>query len=440
MPSEVIEQLLLQLTPASMGTMRERAAEFSSPMEMKLTAIALSPVYRAAAETALDRFWSDPSRNQRLPFSVNSRREVIIGSGYHAAVYATTRARLGYPKPIVLERSRRVGGTFAMTESPTFYLNSRNRPGKGGLAGDRRASLNYLPGAPIQAANISMLEYQTNADMAFAIRIALAEHADVMTGVTVDSLYGSDLAVTTEDESYTLVPGRIIDARGLGDPTATSDPASRIFNFPDFMKHMSGTWPLRGVRQVAVVGGGDSAKCAVEAIIGIGPQSSLTVPVLDNVERIDWYAENLPSNCNTWRRDVRGRYQAIGPSLRADRFGERRINVYNESAPEPIALPSGDALIGGRSYDMIVMATGGGEQLLPGLNRRDTEDYYVGGRVVARRGYNINENLFRVGPHARLPFDEQEKDSGVADIPANAVSMFRTGTKTAALAADLPNL
>lgn len=435
MPSEVIEKLL-RLRPASLEAMRERAAEFSSPMEMQLTAIALSPVYRETAETELDRFWSDRSRFTQL-YRADRRREVIIGSGYHAAVYATQRARLGYPKPIVLERSSRVGGTFAMTDRPTFYLNSRNRPGRGGLAGDRRANLNYLPGAPIQAANISMSEYQTNADMAFAIRIALAEYADVFTGVTALGAAGSDLQITTDGDDYVLTPGRIIDARGLGDPVVTSDPISRIFNFPDFMKHMTGQWPLRGVRQVAVIGGGDSAKCAVEALIGIGPQSSLTIPVLDNVDRIDWYAESLPFDCADWRKAVRGRYQAIGPSLRADRFGERRINIFHQRV-SPVALPSGDALIGGRSYDMIVMATGSAEKRLPGLSPASYSSYEVGGRFVAKKSFDYN--VFRVGPHADLQFDAAERASGVADIAANAVSMFRTGSKTAALAASLPNL
>lgn len=437
MPSEVIEKLL-ELKPAALEPMRERAAEFSSPMEMQLTAIALSPVYRETAEIELDRFWADSTRVMRLPFSTNRRREVIIGSGYHAAVYATQRARLGYPKPIVVERSSRVGGTFAMTDRPTFYLNSRNRPGRGGLAGDRRANLNYLPGAPIQAANLSMSEYQTNADMAFAIRIALAEYADVFTGVTVLGATGNDLQITTDGDEYALTPGRIIDARGLGDPVSGSDPVSRIFNFPDFMKHMTGQWPLRGVRQVAVIGGGDSAKCAVEALIGIGPQSSLTIPVLDNVDRIDWYAPDLPSDCSEWRQEVRGRYQGIGPSLRADRFGESRINIFNQRAT-PLGLPSGDALIGGRSYDMIVMATGSTETQLPGLVYGDFSPYFVGGRAVATKGFN-SEDTFRVGPHAYLGFDAAERASGVADIAANVVSMFRTGSKTAALAASLPNL
>ena len=56
--------------------------------------------------------------------------------------------------------------------------------------------------------------------------------------------------------------------------------------------------------------------------------------------------------------------------------------------------------------------------------------------VVARKHYNLP--AFRVGPHARLPFTRQEREDGIADIPANGVSMFRTASKTAALAVTLP--
>src|SRR5204862_584853 len=107
---------------------------------------------------------------------------------FHAAVYSAVRVLTGYPRPLVLERSQRPGGTFAMTGRPTFYLNSRNRPGTAGLAGDQGASLNYLPGAPIQAANVSMTEYQANTDMAFVIRLALAQYAEVVTNTNVLSV------------------------------------------------------------------------------------------------------------------------------------------------------------------------------------------------------------------------------------------------------------
>jgi hypothetical protein len=55
---------------------------------------------------------------------------------------------------------------------------------------------------------------------------------------------------------------------------------------------------------------------------------------------------------------------------------------------------------------------------------------------VARK--HVGWPVYRVGPHARLSFTDVEYTTGIADTPANAVSMFRTGPKTAALAASLP--
>src|SRR5262249_3080466 len=138
---------------------------------------------------------------------------------FHAAVYAAIRVLCGYPRPLVLERDARAGGAFAMTTRPTFYLNSRNRAGSAGLAGDQGASLNYLPGAPIQAANVSMAEYQTNTDMAFVIRLALAQFADVVTNANVLSVSRDGAGVEIEIADRDPLPaGRVIDARGLGDP------------------------------------------------------------------------------------------------------------------------------------------------------------------------------------------------------------------------------
>src|SRR6266581_1325462 len=176
-PSAQIESVLTavalrQAASAGMRAMMQRESEFPSPLEARLTGIALDPYGRDVADQVLDASWSDEPRQQDALDSSSTDREVIIGSGFHAAVYAATRVLSGYPRPLVLERGERAGGTFAMTARPTFYLNSRNRPGNAGLAGDQGASLNYLPGAPIQAANVSMLEYQTNTDL-FVIRLAL---------------------------------------------------------------------------------------------------------------------------------------------------------------------------------------------------------------------------------------------------------------------------
>ena len=104
----------------------------------------------------------------------------------------------------------------------------------------------------------------------------------------------------------------------------------------------------------------------------------------------------------------------------------------------PVALP-GAGLIDGRTYDLVVVCTGNQESDIDELDFASFYEYEApDDDVVARQHYNLP--VFRVGPHARLPFTGREREDGIADIPENRVSMFRTATKTAALAATLPAL
>nr|WP_296073291.1 hypothetical protein [uncultured Actinoplanes sp.] len=323
-----------------------------------------------------------------------------------------------------------------MTARPTFYLNSRNRAGNPGLAGDQRASLNYLPGAPIQAASLSMAEYQTNTDMAFVIRVTLAQFADVVTDARVLAAGPAGTGVQIDlDGRVPVRAGRIIDARGLGDPDDAGINGTTIVTFSQFMRRMAGPWPLQGVRRVAVIGGGDSAKCAIESLLGIAPPPVVAAAALDTVDSIDCYAEALPETCEQWQREVRGRYQAIGRYLRPDRRGVRRLTVLTRRA-RPIALPA-MALVDGRTYDLVIVCTGYQETVIDGLELSHFSSYVIpGAEVVALEHDDIP--AYRVGPHARLRFTTRESEEGIATIRANAVSMFRTATKTAALAATLP--
>ncbi len=439
-PSAPIEALLTavlvkQGASEGMRAITRRESEFPNPLAAKLTGVALDPTARTYADEVLDAYWSDESRQQDTLDASSTTREVIIGSGFHAATYAAVRVLSGYPKPLVLERVARVGGTFAMTARPTFYLNSRNRAGTAGLAGDQRAALNFLPGAPIQAANVGMLEYQTNIDMALVIRLALAQFADVVTNATVLSVIreGTGVEIEVADRSPVLA-GRVIDARGVGDPVSQDIAnGSTVLTFGQFMARMAGMWPLRGVRRVAVVGGGDSAKCAVESLLGIAPQPYMAAAALDSVQGIDWYADRLPSTCDGWQQQIRGRYQAIGRYLRPGRL----LTVIGRRA-RPVALP-GAGLIDGRTYDLVVVCTGNQETDIDELDFASFYEYEApDDNVVARQHYTLP--VFRVGPHARLPFTGREREDGIADIPENRVSMFRTATKTAALAATLPAL
>lgn len=420
---------------SGLRVMMEREKEFPDRLAAQLTGIALDPASRAYVDQGLDNFWQF---SRRLPYYST---EVIIGSGFHAAVYAATRVQRGFPRPLVLERSSRAGGVFAFP-GPVFYLNSRNRGGGLGLAGDTGTNPNYLPGAPIQTASLSTGDFQTNADMAFVIRLALAQYADVRTRSEVSEVRSNF------DDSYSLYlsngsainASRIIDVRGLGDPR-DEDKAngSNILTFPQFMRRMAGIWPLRGVRRAAVIGNGDAARVSIEALLGIGPQPAMTPAMLDKVERVDVYG-SLPATMESWCRSERGRYNKIGRSLRPDRFGIKRLNVYPNGRPEPVSLPE-MALVNGRAYDLIILATGNREIDIPGLPSYDfgnLDTRVVKGIPVGLQGFGDNRNIFRVGPHAKLPFTIQEEDAGVADIDNNRVSMFRLASKTATLAADLP--
>lgn len=421
----------------SMQALMYRAAEFASPLQARLTGLMINAGGRELTNQFLDDWWSQPQRQQELLQAGTSEREIIIGGGFHAAVYAAGRVLRGLPKPLVLERDDRVGGTFAMTERPTFYLNSRNRGGNPGPAGDYGASPNHLPGAPVQAANLSMAEYQSNADLALVVRLTLAQYADVVPAAAVTAVTDHDGALTLALAGRDPVSAaRVIDARGLGDPRSQSTAnGATLLSFAQLMRRMAGSWPLRGVRRVAVIGDGDSATCAVEALLGIAPPPPMAAVALDTLERIDWYAPQLPATCRRWRKTVRGRYQAIGRHLRPDRFGVRRLRLLNRRAT-PVALADA-ALIDSQTYDLAILCTGNQETRIDGLQPEDFTPFSLPtGLPVARVHYDLP--VFRVGPHARIPFTFQERDDGIADFTGNAVSMFRTAAKTAALAATLP--
>jgi hypothetical protein len=229
---------------------------------------------------------------------------------------------------------------------------------------------------------------------------------------------------------------RLIDARGLGDPRDRKIAnGTTVLTFAQFMQRMAGNWPLRGLRRVAVVGGGDSANCAVEALLGIAPPPAMAAAALDHVDRIDWFCETLPASCKQWQKQVRGRYQAIGRYLRPDRNGVRRLTVRQRRA-RPIALPDA-ALIDGRTYDLVVLCTGNREVEIDGLNEGSFTLYTTPDDISVAR---IHRSMpaFRVGPHANLFFSGYDYLDGIAEIKENVNSIFRTAPRTAALAASLP--
>lgn len=412
----------------------QRRSDFSSTLEMQLAGIAMVPEARQQMNDTLTDYWE--ARDLRFPDDL-SGREVLIGAGFHAATWAAARVLAGFPRPVVLEQGNgsQVGGAFAVSLNPVFRLNSRARPGRPGLPDQDRA-LNYLPGALLQPSMISSEEYPDNADMAWIIRLTLAQYADVFTGVTVERIAastGSLMSVTTS--SGTIEGCRVIDARGVSQPAPGKNPDAPTFM--ELMARMGGMFPLRGMQQVAVIGSGNSAQCAVESLLGMAPGNTSALG-LDYVTRVDWYTGGKVASltCEQYRQAQRGRYVRIAqylkgnvsnPSTRLRLMGDRGY-----ATPVP-----GGVLVNDRTYDMAVLCTGSKLEPLGGT----VLSYYPlrangTGTVVARSADPFP--LYRIGPAADLDFSNAEAQAGITANPPSKVAIFRLAARTAALAAMLP--
>lgn len=430
---------------AGIEACRERQDDFSSVTEMTLTGIAMVPEARRMVNDRLTAYWD--ARTVKGLGSVSLfNREVIIGGGYHAAVYAACRVLMGYPRPIVLERGdgEAVGGAFAVSLEDVFGLNSRNRPGGAGLP-DQDKSLNYLPagtGIP-QLSMITAREYPTNADIAWLIRLLLAQFAEVYTGITVTGLAAASSFRVRVRGSGGLddTVGRVLDARGLGDTAKPAGLGSAVLTFAEFMQRMGRMFPLRGVGQLAIIGGGNSGLCAAESALGIAPGS--TSPVgLDYVNRVDLYATSLDgSTCDAFRSGSRGRYirlaQFLDGNVSQPTTRLRIMSASGYASPMPAGV-----IVNDRTYDMAVLCTGAQRAALTDpFGRYDLVRPAGNGpdaTAVASQGGSFE--TYRIGPAAGIDFSPAEVRAGVSEIPNNTVAMFRLGPRTASLAAYLKPL
>lgn len=411
-------------------TLMTRARQFTDERTAMLAGIALHEPSRRHFDDMLDNMWSDepPSRHN----------EVVVGAGLHAAIYCAIRVASGYKRPLVLEANERAGGAMAMTREAGFWLNSRNRPGPLGVPG-QLASLNVLPGAPVQPSDIGGGDYQSNRDLAWIIRATLAMNATVATGQRVEAVEPKNAGdyryrLLRESGSVICLANRVIIAPGLGDPNAltTAFESRRLITFAQFMERMDGPFPLQGLNRVAVVGAGDSGKTAVEALTGKGPSTRWSVASLDWPQTIDWYGCAF-TNCKGWEQDNRSRYRGIGVLL-GQEGAPRRVNPK----PRAGALSGGyDAVyVNGMPYDLVINCTGftGNLPITPW----SYESNEVGGRVCALTA--SGEDVHVVGPATRLPFSDDEKSymPTVVSNRDNSTALFRWADRTATFSADLP--
>lgn len=446
--------------------MLQRVNEFATPETAVLAGVAADPTLRATFDAALDRKFS---RKAYTNDSYAPVGEVVIGSGLHAAIYCAARVAQGHRKPWVLEGQSRVGGVFAMTRNPSFYLNSRNRPGPLSTPGRREGALNVLPGSFIQPADLSGDEYQINTDLAFAIRTTLAANANVLTGWKVKSIRGRSSSGFGNDYKYTwdltverprgnavVSALRVIVATGMGEPVLLpeQDKYDRIMDYQQFMSRLDSPFPLKGMKRIAVIGAGDSGKTVIEALNGQGPTRGSSVASLDWPNVIDWYGVGAGQDedgytddtCLTrrgWQNNNRSRYQGIARLLpRSEEYDETaRVQPLGERA-RTIAQGFDCVYVNGKVYDYAVTCLGWRQprssSVLDAFGQGlQTRPYLDKGLIVGGR---INTyQFFAVGPAAQLEVSDDERSASpqAANIPENTVSIYRYAGKTAALAAAL---
>lgn len=418
---------------------QERESEYPNKMAARLVGIASSPAARRHFDRTLDERWSKST--------ISEADEVIIGGGFHAAVYAAIRVANGFPRPLVLEESQHAGGTFAMSSSPAFFLNSRNRPGDLGIPGNGGA-LNVLPGAPIQPAHLSSDEYQRNSDVAFVVRATLAMNADVRTGVKVNSIQRTE-ASKKYRYRLSLAGGaivranRVIVATGIGKERRFDVRHDRIVTFSELMERMDGHYPLQGLSRVAVIGNGDSGRAAVEALTGQGPNASWSTAALDYVELIDWYGLARVISATSlgiqqrvaWEGCNRSRYKGIGRLFTGGFDGTSRIKPRLSASA--VSGGFGVAYVDERPYDLVVDCRGYERDSVGLPDDSGIIERAVNGRTVGRFDASDGAELFLVGPAAELPIGSAEQEVLPVGVPENSTALFRYSARTAALAAEL---
>lgn len=435
------------------------------PVREALISVAREERKRAQLEDALDQSFA--RRTMMLGRMGHMHvREVIVGGGVHAAIYAANARS----RPLVLERGR-AGGVFALCRPPAFYLNSRNRPGEDpGVAG-RGGALNAMPGAVLQASDLSGAEYQDQAELSFAVRASLALQADVMTGAEVMDvsvverpgrrpMYRLDVLVGGR-ESYSVTADRVIDARGIGTerrflPLGSSAvralPRDRtgILTFEGFLRAVESGWQPGGV--VAVVGAGDSSKVVLEYLVGQGPDQRVRP---DLIERVDWIGQECTTK-ERYEAGERSRYKglarfmprgedALAPyKIRPTpaRANDLRVNVTYGDVPEARRLDLGFVNGYREGYDYVVLCVGYQPHARwDGLGEYErasvfSSDFYVGEAPAAVGMRYESLEVYEVGPMAGLTVTAAEtlESPVLARVPANTVALFRYAARTAEVA------
>lgn len=380
---------------------------------------------------------------------------VIIGSGPHGAGLAAYLAeKRPDMKVLIIEKGNRLGGQFrSYGPKPVFQMNSRVRKA------DRRypslprskGSINPLGMyAPLELSDVPTGVYAWNIEMGSVCAINAFMSADVMvntTVVTVRSLYEDfkdevlrEVRITTPNGDRIIVAPFVVDATGLKSQSRVTRFES-LPNVPDgyftgrtFYEHFANhDNPLERFheRRVMVIGRGDSALTALEAMIGNLPTETYGRYGVGRMRpaQIDWFGA-VSTSSNEIEGCLRTRYKnGIVQSLKRD--GNDEGGLINPSGRMITNVRKGNDAF----FDV---TDGNGDSLFPEIvidctnqpstTKFATKDWEVNYFVGPNCGRSFNNRTLQKIDSLRLP-------ESVASLWALMSTTDEVGAEIATMAA-----
>ena len=270
---------------------------------------------------------------------------LIVGAGAQGSV-AAARLRADNPELSIIsvDESAQLGGQFRSYGSrPTFRINSRahradNNSGEAALPGGEKNLNPFSEVSVMQLPDVTTETYPTNTDMGDTIAVNQFFSGPVMLGVKFSSSQRANGFETAElndvdtNAKYYVKARKIIVLTGSGgrEKSSNSENVWSVEQLLSYFGNDANKFPMDAFigKSVAVIGGGDSGRIAVELLTRLGPKDAYanSVAQLGGPESIAWYGVNFESReefCAT----NRSRYEQI------------RAFIANPDEPDTAARP-----------------------------------------------------------------------------------------------------
>jgi hypothetical protein len=380
----------------------QRSGEHHRDLAPLLSGVALNDRAAALFRLGIDRTVAAESEalRQAIRNGQSSSQELVVGSGWHAAVYSGEALAVNPDRDAVAaEGAPFIGGQFSRATRAVHLLNSRTRPertdepNRPGSA----SSLNSMRRSPLQQADVDTKAYGDQKAFGEVVETNMFLASRVMTDMelvrirvlprgTVEAL----LHNPQTGELFTTRHKRVVVAGGIGEELtgfenadeetrrlldeerATPLAERRILTSQDFIALTgdgANDFPLRGMRNVAIIGPGDTGRVILGKLTGHETESGKSVPTLDWVERIGLYGEGSDTR-KEYLGENRPRY--VGVALEMPRTDEyqsyysrvrpfegraQRLRRLDDGRIQVISQDAGGFEVRGE-YDRVITAAG----------------------------------------------------------------------------------